>query len=233
MSKKIKSATLEAIFEDGSTQKLEISGHVAIQTKVSYINPEENGPFAKLGRTITFKDVPESQITEVYTTPEVDQYSSVLAYGRIYVAPVANPRPPARFTVGDIVSLPGSHRFAGRPRNTPSYYRIKDVIWLQVNGRYGVTLETRDGLEVGSPDLSQMSVLTKVDRFPLRKGDFVRFKSSTKGELFKLTERGEIDRTWVLVDSAGDSSKIRWSEDVLDVVPRDQVRVVKTFGPAE
>lgn len=233
MSKKIKSATFEAIFEDGSTQKLEVTGHVDIQTKLAYINPAKDGPFAKLGRTITFKDVPESQITEVITRPTVlDQHGVHQgAVHTVHVAPLPAPRPEPRFAVGDIVSLPGSHRFAGRPKTTPSHYRVKDVFWLRVNGRWGVTLETRYGKEIGSPDLSQMSVLTKADRFPLRRGDFVRAPS---GLLFKIAEKNPANEGhfWVIKQD-GTEADYSLHESILTVVPHEKIKVTKTFEVAE
>jgi hypothetical protein len=229
MSKKIKSATLEAVFEDGSTQKLEIAGHVDIQTKLAYLPATvSGGPFAKLGRTITFKHVPESQITETNTEPTRVGAGFPGVPGGVYVAPQAPAaRPPKPFEVGDIVSLPGTHRFAGRPKTTPSFYRVTEVVWLNVNSRWTIGLETRDGKDVGVPDYSQMSVLTKVDRFPLRKGDFVRFPKGHS--LYRVGERGSMEGTHHLITEAGGVTVIAFPAESLIHVERDQVKVRKTF----
>lgn len=221
MTTRIKSLVMEAVLEDGTVQRLEVEGHVMIRTTPKF-EISSMPPYGYATRDILVSGVREDRITETVNGPEAAQRFK---------------KEPSKYQVGDIVSLPGTHRFAGRPKNTPSYYQVKAVFWLEVNRRWGLTLETRDGLEIGTPDQSQMSVLTKVDRFPIRRGDFVKFANSNPSSqlagLFKVGDRGLIDRTFHLIGPDGEQSPLGWHEDLLTVVDRSEVKVVKTFGWAQ
>jgi hypothetical protein len=215
MTTKIRSLVMEAVLEDGTVQRLEVEGHVHIETRATY-EISSTPPYGRQARTITLTGLREDRITETVNGPEAAQRFK---------------KEPSKYQVGDIVSLPGTHRFAGRPKTTPSYYRVKAVFWLEVNHRWGLTLETRDGLEIGTPDQSQMSVLTKVDRFPLRKGDFVK---TGNRKLYKVADRSpECEGFFFLIRPDGSRTPLSVHESQLTVVPREKVKVVKTFEVAE
>lgn len=150
-----------------------------------------------------------------------------------YTAPE---KPASLFELGDIVRIPSRVAPADYPyRNVGPVVQVKAVAWNSTEKQWGYSFLDRSGKHAFEADERKLLRAEKLDRWPLRRGDFVKVhpKHQMDDEPLKLLRRVKPgDPTyydglvaWWLENEAGPTNT--WLKDV-DAVVVDDVRVVKT-----
>lgn len=146
------------------------------------------------------------------------------------------PKPFSLFKVGDLVKVPPGVAPEGYPyRSRGPVVQVTAVAWNSLEKQWGYSFLDRSGKHVFEADEKQLRHFAKkVDRWPLRRGDFVKVHSKhcMGDEVFKLARRVDTqdglypgEPAWWLDSEDGPTNT--WLRDE-DAVLVDDVKVVKT-----
>lgn len=141
-----------------------------------------NGPL-RSGGSLTLANVPIPQ-----------QFMDAGVIDASQVVPTSRPTP--KFSVGDIISIPGQDRPNTRlPKNLPSHWKITDVQWLSGVLRWNYVATDRQGVKSFNMQPVTVNAAAKIEDWPYRGGDFVTLQGQTRGP-FKLIRRAKLGDLW-------------------------------------
>lgn len=163
---KIEKTTIEQMYADGSRVAWTIDGHYYF----SRLYPNRDEAYGVLLDRLTISESVTFQFAEIDGLVEM-----------VYTPP------PAKFEVGDKIAAPAE---VVSGYNVTSYWQVYAVNPAKPGQQTTYHVFHRDGKLYGELTAVEAELCTKIEDWPLRKGDFVEYKNSPNGGLYKVLGPG-------------------------------------------
>jgi hypothetical protein len=218
---KVRRVDVHVLYADGSAAHHAVNGHCNVKTGVdptvfeeiqSYgsTHPLRSSMVTGSSQLIIDGIQAEDYAGTLYPNPEVTAQLKATYAANVLADAKPSPYPPVhpfRFEQGDILRMPRSERIPNGVPNRKNRRSSEGTTWqvdsidYDINAlKWRANLVSRDGkfrwaIHAGGPDAAGA---TKVDKWPLRRGDFVTYQSGDSQYIYKVVgqaKRG--DHYWV------------------------------------